>query len=62
MKYKLKPGLSGGQLVVNINGVYYRFKADEYRDYPDNVIDYMGDQIEPEHKPKPKAPKKEDNE
>lgn len=62
MKYRLKPG-RGGQLAVNVNGAYYRLKENEFREYPQPVIDLFKDSLEPEHQPKPKKETStEDNE
>ena len=51
MKYRLKPG-RGGQLAVNVNGAYYRLKENEFREYPQPVIDLFKDSLEPESAPK----------
>ena len=54
MKYRLKPSF-GQKLWANVNGRMFIFYANRYESYPDNVVDFYADVLEPETAPKPKA-------
>ena len=60
MRYKLKAGRYGGSLAVNINGRYYRLKADEFREYPPELVELYKSDLTPEHEPKPTIKDKEE--
>ena len=54
MKYRLKPSF-GQKLWANVNGRMFIFYANRYESYPDNVVEFYADVLEPETAPKPKA-------
>jgi hypothetical protein len=56
MKYRLKPSF-GQKLWANVNGRMFIFYANRYESYPDNVVEFYADVLEPETAPKPKKAK-----